>query len=333
VSRHIRLAQFLIAVSLIISACVSATTPVPLATPTGIAPALSVIPELTETPVEALPRPVPPVFGEFDPATVNEINLADFPVLPVISPTVRVIYQAGLARGHNPHVFAKLGDSMTDNLHFLVPLSEGDYDLGEYGYLQEVIDQFAGVPARGEGWTLDSFATIGLAAAQGFNVAGPLDPTWANPQWCEGGESPVACDYRVSRPSLAVIMFGTNDVAYTEPAAYDFYLRTLIIETLNRDIVPILNTFPTRSENLEKARLLNQIVVRIAADYGIPLVNLNRALEPLPNYGVDPADPLHLLVPADGRVTHFTEANLQAGATVRNLITLRALYAVLQAVK
>lgn len=318
--------SLLLTTFLALNACATALVPAPPPTAT----------EVTTAPAsasEAARRPTPPVFGEFDPASVSEINLADYPVIPVISPTVRVIYQAGLARGNNPHVFAKLGDSMTDNPHFLVPLSEGDYDLGEDGYLQEVIDQFAGFPARGEGWTLDSFATIGLAAAQGFNVAGPLDPTWANPQWCEGGESPMACDYRVSRPSIAIIMFGTNDVAYTEPAAYDFYLRTLIIETLNRDIVPLLNTFPTRAENIEKSRLLNQIIVRVAADYGIPLVNLNRALEPLPNYGVDPADPLHLLAPADGRVTHFTEVNLRAGATVRNLVTLQALDAVLQAVK
>lgn len=317
-----RLVQWQIFLWLIIfltlSACAPASTSTPL--PTAV--------EVTLTPASALEvaqRPTPPAFGEFDPATVNDINLADYPILPVISSGVRAIYQAGLARGNNPYVFAKLGDSMTDNPHFLIPLGAGDYDLGEYGYLQEVIDQFAGFPARGEGWTLDSFATIGLAAAQGFNVAGPLDPTWANPKWCEGGESPVACDYRVSRPSIAIIMFGTNDVGYTEPDAYDFYLRTLIIETLDRDIVPLLNTFPTRSENPEKSRLLNQIVVRVAADYGIPLVNLNRALEPLPNYGVDPADPLHLLVPADGRVTHFIEANLRAGATVRNLVTLQAL--------
>ena len=32
-----------------------------------------------------------------------------------------------------------------------------------------VIEQFAGFPARGNGWQKDSFETMGLAAASGFN--------------------------------------------------------------------------------------------------------------------------------------------------------------------
>jgi hypothetical protein len=127
-------------------------------------------------------------------------------------------------------------------------------------------------------------------------------------------------------------MFGTNDVDYTDPAYYDFFLRTLVVTTLDEGILPLLSTFPTRPENPEKSRLLNQIVVRVAVDYDLPLINLNRALEPLPHHGVDPDDTIHLSVPPDGRVDHFTPENLQAGFTVRNLVTLQTLYAVLQAV-
>lgn len=282
---------------------------------------------------EATGLPAPPVLGQFDPASVANINLDDYPVIPAVGPGVKEIYQAGLARGNNPRVFSKLGDCMTENPNFLGQFSEGRYDLGAYGYLKEVIDHFAGVPARAEGWEEDSFATIGLAAASGFNIAGPLDPTWANPQWCSAGESPVACEYRVARPGFAVIMFGTNDVTYTEPDAYDFYLRSLVIQTLDHDTVPILSTFPTRPEDPEKSLLLNRIVVRAALDYGVPLMNLSRALEPLPNHGVDPNDTIHLTVPADQRVDNFTEVNLQAGFTVRNLVTLQALDAVWRAVR
>ncbi|MGH2524727.1 MAG: hypothetical protein ACRDH2_19645, partial [Anaerolineales bacterium] len=187
--------------------------------------------------------------------------------------------------------------------------------------------------ARGDGWEQDSFATPSLAAASGFNVAGPLDPTWANPEWCQAGESPLACEYRVARPSIALIMFGTNDTTYTEPAAYDYYLRTIVLQTLERDILPVLSTFPTRPENPDKSLLLNQIVIRVASDYDIPLLNLNRALEPLPHHGVNPDDTLRLLAPPDERVDIFDEAHLQAGFTVRNLVTLQALAAVLAAVQ
>lgn len=276
-------------------------------------------------------RPAPPTLGSFDPASIAGIRLEDYPVVPEVGPAAAAIYQAGLAAGRNPRVFSKLGDCMTENPYFLVTLSEGQYNLGEYGELQAVIDHFAGEPARSGQWDKDSFGTIGLAAASGFNVAGPLDATWANPQWCKGGESPLACEYRVANPSIALIMFGTNDVTYTEPDQYNYFLRTLVEQTLARDILPLLSTFPTRLEDPAKSLLLNQIVVRVAQDYGLPLVNLNRALEPLPNQGVDPADPIHLSVPADGRVDDFTPENLQAGFTVRNLVTLQALAAVLDA--
>jgi hypothetical protein len=332
----LRLTAAVSAVSVILGACASAATP---ATTPGPLASTSSLPAVTErasssTPAPARPtRPAPPVLGQFDPASVAGLSLDDTPVVPEVGPAVKDIYTAGLARGNDPYVFSKLGDCMTENPSFLAPFSEGRYDLGEYAYLQDVVEQFAGHPARGGGWTQDSFATTGLAAASGFNIAGPLDPTWANPEWCQAGESPVRCEYRVARPSIAVIMFGTNDVTYTQPDAYDYYLRTLVIETLDHDIVPILSTFPTRPEDPEKSLLLNQIVIRVAQDYGLPLLNLNRALEPLPHHGVDPDDTIHLTVPDDKRVDIFKDPHLEAGFTVRNLVTLQALDAVWKTVR
>ncbi len=309
----------------LLAACAPAS-PLPSISPAPL-PTLTALPSPTAAPS------APPVFGQFDPASVADINLDDYPVVPEVSPAMRDLYQAGLARGHNPRIFSKLGDCMTENPNFLGQFSEGRYNLGEYGYLKEVIDHFSGVPARGEGWDQDSFATIGLAAASGFNIAGPLDPTWANPKWCRAGESPIACEYRVAQPAFAVIMFGTNDVTYSTPADYNDYLRTIVIQTLDQGVVPILSTFPTRPEDEAKSLLLNQIVVRVALDYHIPLMNLSRALEPLPFHGVDPKDTIHLTVPADQRVDNFTGENLQAGFTVRNLVTLQALDAVWKAVR
>lgn len=315
------------AVSLLVTGLLAACAPAsPVPTPT-----LTALPSPAAAP--SAQRPAPPVFGQFDPASVADIHLDDYPVVPEVSPAMRALYQAGLARGNNPRVFSKLGDCMTENPNFLGQFGEGRYNLGEYGYLKEVVDHFSGVPARGSGWDQDSFATIGLAAASGFNIAGPLDPTWANPQWCSAGESPLACEYRVAQPAFAVIMFGTNDVTYSTPADYNYYLRTIVIQTLDHDVVPILSTFPTRPEDEAKSLLLNQIVVRVALDYNIPLMNLSRALEPLPFHGVDPKDTIHLSVPEDKRVDNFAGENLQAGFTVRNLVTLQALDAVWRAVR
>lgn len=310
----------------LLAACAAVDPALPSPTPTGVRAAAA-----TAT-LPAPARPAPPVFGAFDPASVAGIDLASFAIIPEISANARAIYAAGLARGRDPRVFSKLGDCMTENPYFLVTFAQGQYDLGEYAELQTVLDHYAGEPARQGDWQLDSFATAGLAAASGFNIAGPLDATWANPEWCRGGESPAACEYRVGRPSVAVIMFGTNDVDYTEPPAYDFYLRTLVDITLDAGVLPMLSTFPTRPENPEKSLLLNQIVVSIAQDYDLPLINLNRALQPLPHHGVDPNDTIHLSVPPDGRVDALTPGNLQFGFTMRNLVTLQALQALLRAV-
>jgi hypothetical protein len=128
-------------------------------------------------------------------------------------------------------------------------------------------------------------------------------------------------------------MFGTNDVNTTDLATYDYYLRSIISQTLDAGIIPILNTFPTRPENPDKTNRLNQIVVKAAQDYDVPLVNLNRALASLPNQGVNPDDTTHLSAPPDKRVDVFTKENLQYGFTMRNLVTLQALDAVLSVVK
>ena len=277
----------------------------------------------TTPPASVQQRPPAPELGKFDPNSVKDIQLANYPVVPVIGNNATAIYQASLKAGHDAHAFSKLGDCMTENPYFLGPFGAGQYDLGGNTNLKPAIDQFAA----------ESFLRKGNAAASGFNVAGPLDSTWSDPKVCRGGESPLACEYRVHQPSIALIMFGTNDVGYTEPDDYNFYLRTLVSQTLDAKVLPVLSTFPTQPEHPEKSLLLNQIAIRVATDYDIPLINLNRALEPLPYHGVDPNDTIHLSVPADKRVDVLNTDHLQYGFTVRNLVTLQALEAILNAAK
>lgn len=263
----------------------------------------------------------------------ERLKINDYPILPEVNAAMREIYQAGLKRGNNPRVFSKFGDCMTANPYFLGTFSKGKYNLGKYENLKEVIAYFANTPARSENWQEDSFTTASLTANNGFNSAGPLNPMWADPKWCGNNENPLQCELRVAKPSIVIMMFGTNDVQFTEPGNYEKYLRTIIAELLKNDIVPIISTFPTRPEDPAKSLVLNQIVIKIALDNKIPLVNLNRALEPLPNHGVNPKDTLHLTLPDDEVVDNFTEPYLQYGFPLRNLVTLQALEVVWKAVK
>ena len=272
----------------------------------------------------------PPEMGDFDETAVADIDLSAYPIIPEFSDHVRQIYVAGQELGNNPRVFSKVGDCMTATPDFLTPLGTGEYDLGEYTDLQPVIDYFVGVPDRGEDFEFDSFTNPGLATTSGFNTASVLDSIWANPEWCETGESPLACEYRVSHPAFAVIMFGTNDVFFTDPALFDYNLRMIVIETIEAGIIPILNTFPTRPEYPERSLLLNQIIVDVALDYDIPLINLWLALQELPYQGVNQDETIHLTVPVNANACIFTEETLQFGYTVRNLVTLQTLDVVLR---
>lgn len=274
----------------------------------------------TVTADDPTPTAVPaPVLGEFDPASVADIDLLAYPVVPEeLSGFALALYREALDQGSSPNSFVKVGDCMTDNPNFLLPIGEGNYDLGEYADLESVITTFS------EG-DENSFARTSQAAAGGFNTASILDSMWANPEFCEAGESPLTCEFRIMQPSVALIMFGTNDLNYLTAEQFDFFLRSIVAATIENKVLPVLSTFPSRPEFPEQSVLYNQIVVKVAQDYGVPLINLWAALEPLPNRGVDPEDPTHMTEPEAGLACYFNDDTLQAGFTVRNLVTLQTL--------
>ncbi len=277
--------------------------------------------------LDATPTPTPlpdPVNGSLDLNAVSKIDLSAYPVIPEIDAHAQQIYQQGLAQGNDPHAFIKIGDCMTDNPYFLNPIGDGKYNLGPYTDLQKVIDYFISGDQN-------SFSRTSQAAAAGFNAASVLDSMWANPKFCEANETPLGCEFRAMHPSLALIMFGTNDVQYLNETQFDFFLRSVVVATLRNGTLPILSTFPQRPEFPDKAKLYNQIVVQVALDYDVPLINLWQALVALPNQGIDSTKTTHLSTPADSSaVCMFVDDNLKAGFTVRNLVTLQTLEAVLK---
>lgn len=264
----------------------------------------------------------PPTLGDFDPASLEGIDPADLPVLPALTDHARAIFERGQARDNprDPRLFSKVGDSMTASPNFLTAFGDGDYDLGKYADLAAAVDYFA-ADAEENAFNRDNYAN-----ALGFSTASALDSTWANADMCEPNESPLACEFRLANPAFALIMFGTNDVMVFDDVLFDYFLREVVLATIAADVVPVLYTFPIRPEAPDLSATFNQIILKIAADYDLPVINLVLALEALPNYGVDLEDTLHLTIPAaPGSATTFDAASLEAGYTVRNLVTLQAL--------
>ncbi|WP_162909289.1 GDSL-type esterase/lipase family protein [Aggregatilinea lenta] len=251
--------------------------------------------------------------ADFLVARASKVDLMDVPVVPDWTGDSARIYVRGQTLDRDARVVSKVGDCNSVGGFFLHPFGQDRYDLGAYAELQAVIDQFAA-----------SMDTQSYAAYTGLNAQAVLDSTWANPNVCEPGESALACEYRAHNPAFAVIMFGTNDMISLTPQQFDHALRRIVLETKDAGIVPILSTFPTHLAIPEESVLYNQIVVLIARDMNVPLINLWRALEPLEDRGIG-GDGYHLNGPLTGAGDFASEANLERGQPLRNLVTLQAL--------
>jgi hypothetical protein len=230
--------------------------------------------------------------------------------------SARELYQRGLQSGNNPRVFARIGDCNSVAPDFLGAFDNPRaYRLsGAYAYLQETVQHFAG-----------SFSRPSLAAAAGLSAAALLDPAWADGRVCRRGENPVACEYRLARPSIALISVGTNSI-WQRSEDYEAGLRAIIDQSLAQGIVPILGT---KADNLEGDDRLNQIVVRLAGEYDLPLWDFARAARALPDHGLG-ADRYHLTW---GPQVFGDPQPLVSGWQWRNLTALQALDAVWQAVR
>ena len=196
------------------------------------------------------------------------------PIVPTVSDTARAIYQRGLEMGNNPQAFSKVGDCQTSTDFFLVGFDhEGQYRLGdEYAELQSTIDYYQG-----------SFSRQSLAVKDGFNVAAVVSPLRADPKQCNAGETPLACEYRLNRPSLALISMETNFKQRTAEE-YGKYMRQIVEYTISQGIVPVLGT---KADNLEGNDAINTEIAIIANEYDIPMWNYWAASYPLPNHGFD----------------------------------------------
>ncbi len=235
------------------------------------------------------------------------------PYISGITEHAREIFLAGQALGNRADAFSLVGDSNTDNPAFLAPFDQGNYDLGPYADLQMTIGYFKG-----------SFSRHSPAAVGGFNTTKVLDPANAG-AGCSAGESPLACEYRLQKPSVALILLGTGDQHSWQ--GFEGRYRQIIEYTIQQGIVPVLIT---KADNLETTDntaplgFINAVIVRLSQEYDVPLLNLRQAVDPLPNRGCK-ADGFHYNTPPDGQSANFTGDHLSYGFNMRNLTALQVL--------
>lgn len=247
------------------------------------------------------------------PETVLETMLI-YNVLPF----AREIYRYGQSIGNRANFFSKVGDSITVSTNFLTPFGLGAYDLGEYIHLEPIITYF-------NSGADNAFAYRPIAAQTSWTTANLLKPYEITTGSCNRGETPLACEYRVHKPAFALIMIGTNDSVTLSTDVYRENLAEVIAVTIDRGIIPVLSTIPSLGRDPDRARFYNLIIIDLATQYRIPLMNYWLAMRNLPDMGltfdgVHPSSP-----PFEGGAAAFTPANLQYGYTVRNLLALEML--------
>jgi hypothetical protein len=254
--------------------------------------------------------------------TLPSTTFTEAPIIPIINYSdqahLQAIYNRGQAQGNRSNVFAKLGDSITFANEFLKPIGNGKYSpaeleqAGQDDSLADTVAYFSTTVVDGTG--ANSFNRTSSAAISGGNEFTILGK--------QGGE------IAATRPAFAVLMIGTNDVLPYDAETYRNTLRQIVTQLTNTGVIPILSTLPsleTFNGGLarEKFYQFQQVIVDVADEFQLPLINLYQALNPLPNDGLS-ADLVHPSVsPAGGG--SFSAGSLLHGYNMRNLVTIQTL--------
>lgn len=239
------------------------------------------------------------------------------PVIPHISDAMRMVYALGQSLGNHSNAITKIGDSLSVSSIYLTPMWRTDHKLGAYDYLADTIAYFG-----------ESTRHQSVASRIGLNTSSIFDPMWADQAMCNADESPLMCEYRISRPSIAFIMFGPNDVVSNMTVEeYSEQMRLMVEISLDVGIIPVLSTFSVHPESRwwDKSMAFNLALVDIAADYEVPIMNLWSAARVLPNYGLA-GDNIHMMHGTYEYFNFTTGHEASVGISLQNLVSLTTLY-------
>lgn len=257
----------------------SSTPPPPTATSTPVARATATPTRPPRpTPTAAPPTAASPTAASPTPPDINGVpNESIFVMSAAARRRVLEIFAAGQELGRNPRAFSKVGDSTIQLPYFLGRFDGDDYALGDYAYLQDTIDYYAG-----------SFARDGQAVRKGFHSWTVFNPTWADKEACEPNEGPLPCEFRVHNPAVLLIRLGANDVI---PAgAFEKNLRAILDYSIENGVIPVLGTKPDRNEGGDQN---NAVIRKLAVEYTLPLWDFDALANTLPDRGLG-ADKVHL---------------------------------------
>jgi hypothetical protein len=260
----------------------------------------------------------------------------ELPVVPPLGPAVvghlEKVAGRGERLGNGPGVFAKIGDSITASPSFLQALACRAPRLGAWSGLRGTLEFFGetSVPAGSEEALCpvsNSYSRLGVAAVPGWRAVDALAPREELPE-CEGLPA-VSCELQLLRPSVALIMFGTNDVEDFTAVQFRRDLARVARLVSSAGTIPVLSTIPPRAQPPFSQRVarFNAEIAALAENRALPLWNFWRQMvEPgVPRQGLsgDGVHPSAFCPPCTA--IDFRPAGLRHGYALRNLGALRVL--------
>jgi hypothetical protein len=269
----------------------------------------------------------------------RESSAADWeelPVVPTLEPPVaghlEKVANRGEAYGNRPGVFAKIGDSITASPSFLQALACRTPRRGAWSELRGTLE-FFGATAVPRGLeeaqcsVSNSYSRLGIAAVGGWRAVDALSPRESLPE-CQGLPA-VSCELQMLHPSVALIMFGTNDLEDFTAVQFRRDLARLVRLVSGAGTIPVVSTIPPRRQWPFSTRVarFNAEIAALAENRALPLWNFWRQMVApgVPGSGLseDGVHPSVLCPPCTA--VDFRPGGLRYGYALRNLGALRVL--------
>jgi len=270
------------------------------------------------------------------------------PIIPTIDASsktrLRGIYLTGQESGNRAGVFAKVGDSITWLSFFLKDeIGCGVDRMDSYSNLLPTVEYFRATTFPGDytdAWcgVANSFTRASVTAVHSWTAADALDPARLDPapSGCSAPyNTPLKCELHLIKPSIALIMYGTNDLFFfNDLGMFRANLNQIVVDTLEAGVIPVLSTIPPRFDSPEMSALVvphNQVIIEVAQAQQVPLWNYWLALQDpnLVNHGIGD-DGVHSNYSLDGTggdygAAIFTSEGLRYGFNLRNLTAIQVL--------
>lgn len=280
-----------------------------------------------DAPADAEPSDANATSPDASPDAPPEASAADAPALypadqtqSPITPWVAARLTEILARApaSRRDVFMKVGDSITVSGSFLHCFSGSNVALDSHASLQPTLDLYRAATVG----ATTPFDRTSLSAEIGRTA------WWA----MTGAPPPVDQEASATNASVAVVMYGTNDIGWlgddhvgTLKWYYD-NMFGLVDRLAGSGIIPILSTIPPRDDSASMdtwVPTFNAAIRGMAQGLQIPLVDFHRELMALDGHGLG-SDGVHPSTYSGGACV-LDASGLAKGYNVRNLITLEAL--------